>query len=145
MKEKQPENHTLESTAATWRIVAGLAIVFTVVSGSRPQEYPHVWRPEYDQPSAGRYLRKLATAEEDFFIVHHRYARRAEELATVTLPKDWRATIVAGSTRRYRVRLDAPTDWPDGHVCWVWGQRVDPATIEPFEINCLTPESTPLD
>jgi len=59
-----------------------------------------------------------------------------QDLESLRLPDGYRAAVLTGSNRRYRIRLESLSSEPDGTVCWVWGQRGDPETIEPFDIDC---------
>ena len=87
-------------------------------------------------PSAGSLLRALATTQERFYDRNHRYARRMRELESLRMPDGWHATILTGSARRYRIRLEPPARESEGTVCSLWGGRRDAQTIEPFDIDC---------
>lgn len=100
--------------------------------------YPERTIAPSSPPSVGALLRKLATNEERFYARHHHYARLTSELA-VSLPDRWSATVLESSHRRYRIRLDTPVEDGRRRVCRVWGERRDPQTVEPFEIDCRNP------
>jgi hypothetical protein len=89
-----------------------------------------------EEVSAGSLLRALAATEERFYDGHHRYARRMRELESLHLPQGWHATILTGSVRRYRIRLEPPATESEGTVCSLWGKRRDPRAIERFDIDC---------
>lgn len=111
------------------------------VDGPRQRPFVCMVRVELDstvseEVSAGSLLRALAATEERFYDRHRRYARELKELESLRLPQGWQATILTGSVRRYRIRLEPPARESEGTVCSLWGGRRDPKTIEPFDIDC---------
>ena len=92
---------------------------------------------DYSPPiTPGAALRRLAIMQEGFYLVHGHYAPRASDLTDPALPPRWRAVVVVASAGQYRMRLVAPGEGGSGFVCHLWGRRLRPETIEPFEIDC---------
>ena len=119
-------------------VAASIALVASLRSEDRndvrwmrePLVLPAWSYTEGSPPPVGRVLWQLAFAEEVFFVSHHRYAPHASDL-DVALPPGWRATVLAGSQRRYQVRLEAKDV-----SCLLWGNRVPGRGLEEFQIDC---------
>jgi hypothetical protein len=126
-------------------VLASLAILVSLLASQREPRLQTA--PVYETawpPPAGQLLRELATAQELFYVKHLRYAKSISELPPLRLPEGWQATVLMGSSRRYRLQLSAPTAWPSGVVCSLWGERTNRQIIEAFYIDCRPPEQSRL-
>ena len=95
-----------------------------------------IWSRQDEPPSVGRVLWQLALAEETFFTLHYRYAPHAGSL-DIALPAGWNVTVLAGSQRRYQVRLNVTVGPERGVSCLLWGNRVAGRPLDEFQVNCV--------
>ena len=125
-------------------IVASIALVASLSSGDRrvgrgmrhSTNVPAWSIHDGGVPSVGRVLWQLAIAEEKFFTSHYRYAPHAASL-DIALPAGWNVTVLAGSPRRYQVRLEVTIGPERGVSCLLWGNRVAGRPLDEFQVNCI--------
>ena len=93
-------------------------------------ELPPVLSPSPEAlQSTGRVLWELARAQEIHREAHGKYASRVSDLAPRRT--DWDIVILRASPNSYRMRISNRTD-----TCAIWGGRTQPATVQPFYVNC---------